>query len=91
MEHLLSEGKAVLSSGITKATRDYGVDGIIVVNDNTSQENTVVTIEAKLRRLPNKLALKDIATSIVCFLVRYGQKHYIVTNTYLTSPTVEIL
>lgn len=91
VEHLLSEGKAVLSSGITKATRDYGVDGIIVVNDNTSQENTVVTIEAKLRRLPNKLALKDIATSIVCFLVRYGQKHYIVTNTYLTSPTVEIL
>lgn len=91
VEHILSESESVLLSGITKATQDYGVDGIVVVNNNALQKNTVITIEAKLRRLPNKLALKDIATSIVCFLVRYGEKHYIVTNTYLTSPTVEIL
>lgn len=91
VEHVLSENKSVLSSGITKATRDYGVDGIVVLNNDASQKNTVITIEAKLRRLPNKLALKDIATSIVCFLARYGEKHYIVTNTYLTSPTIEVL
>lgn len=91
VEHVLSTNQSIWSSGITKATRDYGVDGVVVIKNSASQNNTVITVEAKLRNLPIKLSLRDIATSVVCFLVRYGKKHYIVTNTYLTAPTVEIL
>lgn len=75
----------ILVSGVTKKTRDGGIDAIIHTKDN------YVTIEAKLRKNSVSLGLKDIASSIIFYLLRLNDKHYIVTNVYLASDTIDVL
>lgn len=81
--HEISE--EILVSGVTKKTRDGGIDAIIHTKDN------YVTIEAKLRKNSVSLGLKDIASSIIFYLLRLNDKHYIVTNVYLASDTIDVL
>lgn len=75
-------------SHVTRATRDYGIDSVIFFKDRTIYSST---IEAKLRDTKYTLALKDIASSILFFLVRKGDEHFIVSNVYITEGTIEIL
>lgn len=75
-------------SRTTQATRDYGVDAIIYFADRTPEFST---IEAKLRKPSCTLALKDIASSILFFLVRNGNEHFIVSNVYITSGTIQTI
>lgn len=72
----------------TQATRDYGIDSVIYFTERTIQSST---IEAKLRKSDYTLALKDIASSILFFLVRKGDEHFIVSNVYITSGTLETI
>lgn len=75
-------------SGVTQATRDYGVDAIISFSNRYPGFST---IEAKLRKSDYTLGLKDIASSILFFLVRNGNEHFIVSNVYITSGTIETI
>lgn len=75
-------------SGITQNTRDYGVDAIISFTDNNREFST---IEAKLRKAEYTLGMKDIASSILFFLVRNGNEHFIVSNVYITSGTLKTI
>lgn len=75
-------------SHITSATRDYGIDSVIFFSDCIISS---ATIEAKLRGNDYTLGLKDIASSILFFLVRKGDEHYIVSNVYITEGTIETL
>lgn len=77
--------KDIIVSGITKRTRDGGIDAII------HTKNNYITIEAKLRQNTVSLGLKDIATSVIFYLLRLNDKHYIVTNVYLSSETIDVL
>ena len=77
------------NSHVTKATRDYGVDAIIhIKNDSWGESHT---IEAKLRKPEATLAVKDIASSILFYLIRHGAHHYVVTNVYLTDGTIDAI
>lgn len=69
----------------TQKTRDYGVDGFVFIENESSSK--IRTIEAKLRSYNVTLALKDIATSIIFFILRHGDEHYIITNVFLTEGT----
>ena len=73
---------------ITQTTRDYGVDSIICFENH---EFSSSTIEAKLRQSSYTLALKDIASSILFFLVRRGDTHFIVSNVFMTTGTIETI
>ena len=73
----------------TKRTRDYGVDSFVYIENET--ENIIRTIEAKLRASNYTLALKDIATSVIFFILRHGDEHYIITNVFLTDGTKEAI
>lgn len=75
-------------SGVTQATRDYGVDAIISFSNRYPEFST---IEAKLRKSDYTLGMKDIASSILFFLVRNGNEHFIVSNVYITSGTIETI
>lgn len=75
-------------SHITSATRDYGIDSVIFFSDRIISS---ATIEAKLRGNDYTLGLKDIASSILFFMVRKGDEHYIVSNVYITEGTIETL
>ena len=83
IEKVISE--QVVVSGTTKKTRDGGIDAIIYTKNN------FITIEAKLRKKSVSLSLKDIASSVIFYLLRLNDKHYIVTNVYLASDTVNVL
>ena len=74
---------------VTRKTRDYGVDSYIYFENET--ETIIRTIEAKLRNNKYTLALKDIASSILFFIIRHGDEHYIVTNVYLTEGTKQAI
>lgn len=75
-------------SGVTQKTRDYGVDAVIsFANENFKFS----TIEAKLRKSSCTLALKDIASSILFFLVRNGNEHFIISNVYMTFGTIQTI
>lgn len=75
-------------SGVTQQTRDYGVDAVISFTDRNLKFST---IEAKLRKPSCTLALKDIASSILFFLVRNGNEHFIISNVYITSGTIQTI
>lgn len=75
-------------SGVTQATRDYGVDAVVSFSN---RHLGFSTIEAKLRKYDYTLGLKDIASSILFFLVRNGNEHFIVSNVYITSGTIETI
>ena len=75
----------ILVSGVTKQTRDGGIDAIIHTNNN------FVTIEAKLRKVSKSIGIQDIASSVIFYLLRLNDKHYIVTNVYLAKDTVDVL
>lgn len=74
---------------VTSETRDYGIDAVIhLKGDHNTKSHT---IEAKLRGLKYTLGLKDIASSILFFLVRHGDQHVIVSNVYLTQGTIDVI
>lgn len=73
----------------TKKTRDYGVDGFVFLEEEAT--TIIRTIEAKLRSSNYTLALKDIATSVIFFILRHGDEHYIITNVFLTSGTKDVI
>lgn len=75
----------ILVSGTTQKTRDHGIDSIIYTTQN------YITIEAKLRKSSSSLGLKDIASSVIFYLLRLNDKHYIVSNVYLTADTIKVL
>lgn len=75
-------------SHTTQTTRDFGIDSVIFFEDRTINTST---IEAKLRKSDYTLSLKDIASSIIFFLVRKGDEHFIVSNVYITEGTIETL
>ena len=77
--------ESICASGITQKTRDEGIDSIIYTSDN------FITIEAKLRQTFSSLGLKDVASSVIFYLLRLNDQHYIVTNAYLTADTINIL
>lgn len=83
IEHEISED--ILISGVTKKTRDGGIDAIIYTEDS------FITIEAKLRKNTVSLGLKDIASSVIFYMLRLNDRHYIVTNVYFSSETIDIL
>lgn len=83
IEKELSE--KIIVSGITQKTRDNGIDAIIYSTDS------YITIEAKLRKSSSSLGLKDIASSVIFYLLRLNDKHYIVSNVYLTMDTINVL
>lgn len=70
---------------ITQKTRDFGVDAFVYIENESFSK--IRTIEAKLRSYNYTLALKDIATSIIFFILRHGDEHYIITNVFLTEGT----
>lgn len=75
----------VIASEVTKETRDKGIDVIIKLSNN------LITVEAKLRSEDKKLGLKDIATSIIFYMLRINDTHYIISNVYLTKGTIDTL
>lgn len=75
----------ICASGITQKTKDEGIDSIIYTSDN------LITVEAKLRQTFCSLGLKDIASSVIFYLLRLNDQHYIVTNAYLTADTIKVL
>lgn len=75
----------ILCSGTTKKTRDGGIDAIICTEDD------LVTVEAKLRLKAKALGLRDIASSVVFYLLRLNDKHYIVTNVHIAKDTKQVI
>ena len=80
-----SINEKIIISEVTKETRDEGIDVIIKLSNN------LITVEAKLRNEYIRLALKDIATSIIFYMLRINDTHYIISNVYLTKGTIDIL
>lgn len=81
----LYEEENILLSTQTKKTHDKGIDSIIIY------KNERITVEAKLRNSEIALALKDIATSILFYLLRINDAHYIVTNVRITEGTIDVI
>lgn len=78
----------ILDKDVTKSTRDHGRDGFIQFSiRNDSREYTV---EAKLRS-SDKISLKDIATSILYYLIGTSDRHLIVTNVIFTGETLAVI
>ena len=73
----------------TQETRDFGVDAFVYIENEFSSD--VRTIEAKLRSYKYTLALKDIATSIIFFILRHGNEHYLISNVFLTNGTIDAI
>lgn len=73
----------------TQETRDFGVDAFVYIENEFFSD--VRTIEAKLRSYKYTLALKDIATSIIFFILRHGNEHYIISNVFLTNGTIDAI
>lgn len=78
----------ILDREVTQKTRDYGVDGYI--RFRVSGSNREYTVEAKLRA-GNSISLRDIATSILYFLIGFSDCHFIVTNVIFTAETLRVI
>ena len=76
-------------SHTTSRSHDQGIDAVIFLQNDDTHFNR--TIEAKLRNPKYTLGLKDIASSLIFFLIRKGDEHYIVSNVYLTEGTIQVL
>lgn len=76
-----------LYSWRTKDTRDEGVDGQILLT--VAGGNLRITVEAKLRK-GGKIALRDIASSLINYLVNYSNVHFVVTNVCFTDDAYRI-
>lgn len=85
----LEKHKLTYSTSETKLTRDQGVDGYIFIE--ADEKDFVISIEAKFRR-HSKLSLRDIASSLVYFLINEEvESHYVVTNSTFTSENVRVV
>ncbi len=73
----------------TQSSHDFGVDAVVFFKNDLDCKSR--TIEAKLRKKTTTLELKDIASSVLLFLVRAGDEHYIVTNVYMTQGAIDSL
>lgn len=71
----------------TQDTADQGVDGNVLIT--TSNADIRITLEAKLRK-GGKISLKDIASSIVNYLVNFSDMHFVVTNVRFTKDAFRI-
>ena len=78
----------IIKQDVTKETRDCGVDGFI--RFRVADSDREYTVEAKLRA-KNKIALRDIATSILYFLIGFSDRHFIVTNVILTAEALRVI
>lgn len=78
----------IIDQGVTKETRDHGVDGYIQFR--VSGSNREYTVEAKLRA-ENSVSLRDIATSILYFLIGFSDCHFIVTNVIFTAEALRVI
>lgn len=78
----------IIKRDVTKETRDCGVDGFI--RFRVSDSDREYTVEAKLRA-KNKIALRDIATSILYFLIGFSDRHFIVTNVIFTAEALRVI
>lgn len=76
-----------LYSWQTKETHDEGIDGQILLS--ISGADIKITVEAKLRK-NGKLALKDIASSLINYLINSSDIHFVVTNVYFTQDAYRI-
>ena len=65
----------IIKQDVTKETRDCGVDGFI--RFRVADSDREYTVEAKLRA-KNKIALRDIATSILYFLIGFRDRKSVV-------------
>ena len=71
----------------TQDTADQGVDGNILVT--TANADIRITLEAKLRK-GGKISLKDIASSIINYLVGFSDMHFVVTNVRFTKDAIRV-
>lgn len=78
----------IIKQDVTKETRDCGVDGFI--RFRVADSDREYTVEAKLRA-KNKIALRDIATSILYFLIGFSDRHFIVTNVIFTAEALRVI
>lgn len=78
----------IIQQDVTKKTQDCGVDGFIRFRMSGSDRE--YTVEAKLRAT-NKIALRDIATSILYFLIGFSDRHFIVTNVIFTAEALRVI
>ena len=72
----------------TQDTRDQGIDGHVLVTAAGGELH--ITVEAKLRK-GGSLSLKDIASSILNYLVNFSDVHFVVTNIRFTEDAYRIL
>jgi len=72
----------------TQDTRDQGVDGHVLVTAVGGELH--ITVEAKLRK-GGSLSLKDIASSIINYVVNFSDVHFVVTNIRFTEDAYRIL
>ena len=83
-----SQPYKIIEQDVTRKTRDCGVDGYIRFCISGSDRE--YTVEAKLRAA-NKIALRDIATSILYFLIGFSDRHFIVTNVIFTAEALRVI
>lgn len=78
----------VIDKQVTQKTRDHGVDGYIQFRVSGSCHE--YTVEAKLRS-GSSISLRDIATSILYFLIGLSDRHFIVTNVIFTAEALRVI